>query len=193
MSRGPGTVQQLILEAARTGKVYPLLWIAKVGDYDITKLSVRQSFRRAARTLAATGKIEIWTINVPTATNDLGFTYDRDVACIMLPEQNDYLTDDDWDNCRLACYELFFGEQAERDDEQQRLIDNLAALVATRPRSEEEEIDELAEKVIRVLELDDAQEADRDRITRLPAGMGIDAGRADAIADRVMARLETGL
>jgi hypothetical protein len=49
----------LNLDVDRHGGVYPLLAIAKGGEYDIAKLSVRQSFNRAARKLAEAGGIEI--------------------------------------------------------------------------------------------------------------------------------------
>jgi hypothetical protein len=103
VSKGPGIIQRLILDAASNGvtprpegsplfpaepKVYPLLYIAHAAGYDTTKLSVRQSFARAARKLAANGQIDLWN---------------GDMHAVSHPDHREQLTGKDWDAAETMC------------------------------------------------------------------------------------------
>ncbi len=66
MSRGHGKIERIILDATTNGlqvthwgvfQMLPLGFIARTAGYDATKLSVRQSFNRAARNLEEQGHI----------------------------------------------------------------------------------------------------------------------------------------
>ena len=115
MSRGHGRVQEVILEATRRGGVYPVLHVAKESGLDITRLAVRQSFTRAAGTLADEGLVTLWHITVPTMHNELTgeYTGQRDITCVTAQQD---LTDDDWRACRRLARRVFFPETMERQD-----------------------------------------------------------------------------
>jgi hypothetical protein len=93
--------------------MYPLLWIAKTNGYDITKLSVRQSFTRAARTLAEAEAVDLMYVRWATAHSALsGDTNHRSVTCVTAPGMDARLTDDDWGEARLRCLDVFSPESA---------------------------------------------------------------------------------
>jgi len=150
MSKGPGTIQRLILDATRNGGVHPLLHIMTTAGHDITKLSVRQSFSRAARRLADDGYITLWATTVPTIHSALrGLSNPRDITCVSA--RNVQPSDEDWTLCRDKALTVFFPEtmrdlQAHQDD-----------------------IDRAAESVIRILEQGD-REISRDHVVTLLTG-----------------------
>jgi len=96
VGKGPGTIQQLILDATRHGGLYPVLFIAKAHDYNITKLSVRQSFSRAAYRLFDHDKVSILSPRVPTAYSETyGLTNRREVLCVAAPSPVQPPTDEE--------------------------------------------------------------------------------------------------
>ncbi len=133
MSKGPGTIQRLILDAIHDGgifepapdaKVYPLLYIAHAAGYDVTKLSVRQSFTRAARKLDDSGEVNLWTLPAYTGQKNAtgGTSVNREVMCVSHPDHYDRLIGEseqpvgelwsplirtDWDAAKAMCFVLF--------------------------------------------------------------------------------------
>jgi len=63
----------------------PLVFIARVAGYDPARQSVRHSFGRAARRLQARGLIDLYTVDVATATGLHGPTNYRAVLCACRP------------------------------------------------------------------------------------------------------------
>jgi hypothetical protein len=100
----------LILDAAGHGSVYPLLYVAKVYGYDVTRLSVRQSFARAARRLADEKHVALWTLRVPTTHNALtGYGTYRTITCVSRFGAGDDLTNDDVVFARRCSDRVHFG------------------------------------------------------------------------------------
>jgi hypothetical protein len=155
VSRGPGVVQQFILAAIRDfGGVLPLISIATAAGYDITELSVRQSFARAGRKLADDGKIEFWYLTVPTARNGLTgeLTCYRRIAVVgqwgVDPNR------DDWELARERAHDVLFPEVT-RAEHSRQYVQNLWGTART---------------VMQILETSDNQDTGRDRVTKLVTG-----------------------
>lgn len=117
MSRGPGRLQQHILDAVvATPGVHPVIALAQAGGYDVRKASVRQSFNRAARALHDSGQVRVWTITVPTARlvdelNDTSTpTNHREILCVSHPDADP--TDSDWSKCHNRALTVFFPQTA---------------------------------------------------------------------------------
>ena len=87
MSRGHGSIERAILDAAGTGRLLALVYIAARAGYDPENLSVRQSFGRAARRLEAQKKLDIYLVKVHTATTGRGErpTNFRRILCACQP------------------------------------------------------------------------------------------------------------
>jgi hypothetical protein len=76
---------------------------------DITKLSVRQSFTRA---LAEAEQIDLMYLRWATAHSELsGDTNRRDVTCVVKSGMDAKLTDDDWGEARMRCFDVFAPER----------------------------------------------------------------------------------
>jgi hypothetical protein len=181
MSRGHGRIQQHILDAVDLhGGVWPLITIADANGYDITKLSVRQSFSRAAQKLAAEHRVARWTIWVPSARNGLtgDLTLPREIMCVTPVDLDS--TDRNWGTYwkaarRWALDTLFPEEAAER---------------AATEREHAEGLYHLAEKTLRLL-LSDGRGITRDRVTKLVTGGLAQAGRTDLDAEELVEAVMT--
>jgi hypothetical protein len=125
MSRGPGTIQRIIIDAVTNGiggtfpdaRFLPLLVIADNAGYDTTKLAVRQSFARAARALEASGAAEVWQmpVSVPFGRSVISRAkVERTMLCVG---PVGYVPSDgprgfvsghtDVENAEMMCWELF--------------------------------------------------------------------------------------
>jgi hypothetical protein len=101
MSRGHGIIEQTILAACVSGELKPLVYIAQQVDYDPAKLSVRQSFSRAARNLAwEKGLADLYDLSVPTVTGLSGPTNYRDITCVCRSGLE--ITDQMWTSLDLS-------------------------------------------------------------------------------------------
>jgi hypothetical protein len=124
MSRGPGTIQRIIIDAVTNGiggtfpdaRFLPLLVIADNAGYDTTKLAVRQSFARAARALDGSGTIALWYLPVSeTGLSVISRTrIHRDMVCVGPAgyEPSDgprgfVSGHTDVENAEMMCWELF--------------------------------------------------------------------------------------
>jgi hypothetical protein len=86
VSRGHGAVERAILaNVNHVDSLLPLVFIARVAGYDPARQSVRHSFGRAARRLQARGLIDLYTVDVATATGLHGPTNYRAVLCACRP------------------------------------------------------------------------------------------------------------
>ena len=129
MSRGPGTIQRIVIDAVTNGiggdfpdaRFLPLLVIADKAGYDTTKLSVRQSFARAARALVDNGAIQAWTlpVGVPFGRTVISRAkVERTMVCVGPADYEPTApaggrgftsTRTDVENAEVMCLELFDG------------------------------------------------------------------------------------
>ena len=86
VSRGPEAAEQTILEQTQTGRIWPVVFLAKASGRDISDVSVRQSFANAARHLHMKGLVELWWFTAPTAPVTLGSpNTSGEIMCISKP------------------------------------------------------------------------------------------------------------
>jgi hypothetical protein len=87
MSEGPGAIEQAILQHTREGGIWPVAFLARASGYDISDISVRQSFAGVVRRLHLKDLVELWWISAPPARITLHSPSNSgDVMCVSQPE-----------------------------------------------------------------------------------------------------------
>ena len=127
MSRGPGTIQRTILDAVTNGvggdfpdaRFLPVLVIADKAGYDTTKLSVRQSFTRAAYALEGKDSVAVWLIRVSAGASTVisRARIEREMLCVAPAGYEPTApagglrgftsTRTDVENAEMMCWDLF--------------------------------------------------------------------------------------
>lgn len=144
MSRGPGTIQRLILEAVQEDGVWPVLVIAKAHGYDVSKLAVRQSFTRAAWRLADDGRLDAFNgLDVPTQFSAVsGYTNIRSQLVVSRCGEIDRATDDQMQNALDLARWVYFPEAepdiVEAEPDMQAVAIEAYKRIFNRPPTEEE-------------------------------------------------------